>query len=199
MFLHKGLLNKEAAPVPDIYVQNDELRNMIEDIRSENLTLKNSVLKLSDELKKVKNERDYHMIKHRQTLQDKEKLHCDVKRVKEHYAEYEPILRLLRQKYETAIKEKTLHRIERDKAMNQVEGLRHALTSLQKLGITSNDANDIENVDLNHKITEKRLENTTSRQNKKETDQKCKKNYMRSEKFNIQTKLDHNLKRVRCL
>ncbi|KAH9588538.1 Sperm-associated antigen 16 protein [Schistosoma haematobium] len=80
-FLHKGLLNKEAAPVPDIYVQNDELRNMIEDIRSENLTLKNSVLKLSDELKKVKNERDYHMIKHRQTLQDKEKLHCDVKRL----------------------------------------------------------------------------------------------------------------------
>lgn len=118
-------------------------------------------------------------------------------RVKEHYAEYEPILRLLRQKYETAMKEKTLHRIERDKAMNQVEGLRHALTSLQKLGITSNDANDIENVDLDHKITEKRLENTTSRQNKKETDQKCKKNYMRSEKFNIQTKLDHNLKRVR--
>ncbi|CAH8560282.1 unnamed protein product [Schistosoma bovis] len=195
-FLHKGLLNKEAALVPDIYIQNDELRNVIKDIRSENLTLKNSVLKLSDELKKVKNERDYHMIKHRQTLQDKEKLHCDIKRVKEHYAEYEPILRLLRQKYETAMKEKTLHRIERDKAMNQVEGLRHALTSLQKLGITSNDANDIENVDLDHKITEKRLENTTSRQNKKETDQKCKKNYMRSEKFNIQTKLDHNLKRI---
>ncbi|VDP64330.1 unnamed protein product [Schistosoma curassoni] len=43
-FLHKGLLNKEAAPVPDIYIQNDELRNVIKDIRSENLTLKNSVL-----------------------------------------------------------------------------------------------------------------------------------------------------------
>ncbi|CAH8572793.1 unnamed protein product [Schistosoma rodhaini] len=194
-FLHKGLLNIEAAPVPDIYIQNDELRNIIRDVRSENLTLKESILKLDDELKKVKNERDYHMIKHRQTLQDKEKLHCDIKRVKEHYAEYEPILRLLRQKYETAMKEKTLHRIERDRAMNQVEGLRHALTSLQKLGITSDDANDIENVDLDTKINEKRLENTTIRQNKKEADQKCKKNFVKSEKSNTQDKLRNNLKR----
>ncbi|CAH8541749.1 unnamed protein product [Schistosoma rodhaini] len=195
-FMHKGLLNIEAAPVPDIYIQNDELRNIISDVRSENLALKDSILKLDDELKKVKNERDYHMIKHRQTLQDKEKLHCDIKRVKEHYAEYEPILRLLRQKYETAMKEKTLHRIERDRAMNQVEGLRHALNSLQKLGITSDDANDIENVYLDNKKTEKRLENTTSKQSKKKTDQKCEKNFVRSEKSNTQDKLRNNLKRI---
>ncbi|CAH8507264.1 unnamed protein product [Schistosoma turkestanicum] len=197
-FLHKGLLNEEAAPVSDIYIENNELRNIIKDIRSENLTLKTSISKLDDELKKVKNERDYHMIKHRQTLQDKEKLHCDIKRVKEHYAEYEPILRLLRQKYETAMKEKTLHRIERDRAMNQVEGLRHALNSLQKLGITSNDTNDIENIDLDQNITEKKLEHTINRLNKIELDQKSKKNFLKSEKSDIHAKFGNNLKKGLC-
>nr|CAH8851387.1 unnamed protein product [Trichobilharzia regenti] len=129
--------------MPDVFIQNEGLSNMVKNLRSENADLRNSVIKLNEELRKTKNERDYHVIKHRQILQDKDKLHSDIRKVKEHYAEYEPILRLLRQKYETAMKEKTLHRIERDKAMNQVEGLRNALTSLQNLGIATNDPNDI--------------------------------------------------------
>ncbi|KAH8878442.1 Sperm-associated antigen 16 protein [Schistosoma japonicum] len=194
-FLHKGLLNAEGSPVADIYLQNSELRNIIKDIRSENQDLKNSVLKLDDEVRKIKNERDYHMIKHRQTLQEKEKLLCDIKRVKEHYAEYEPILRLLRQKYETAVKEKTLHRIERDRAMNQVEGLRHALTSLQKLGITSNDSNDVDNFNMDQTMPEKNIANVTTRQSNMEIDQKCKKNFMKTDEFNLNSKLGKSVKR----
>ncbi|KAK4471457.1 hypothetical protein MN116_004577 [Schistosoma mekongi] len=194
--LHKGLLNTEESPVADIYLQNNELRNSIKDIRSENLDLKNSVLKLEDELRKIKNERDYHMIKHRQTLQDKEKLLCDIKRVKEHYAEYEPILRLLRQKYETAMKEKTLHRIERDRAMNQVEGLRHALTSLQKLGITSNDLNDVDNLNMDQSMPEKKITNVQVRQSNVGIDQKCKKIPIKTEEFILNSKLGKSVKRT---
>ncbi|CAH8531238.1 unnamed protein product [Heterobilharzia americana] len=167
-FLHKGLINEEKSPVPDIFMQNVELGNLVKDLRSENFELKNSLLKL-------------------------EKLHLDIKRIKEHYAEYEPILRMLRQKYETAMKEKTLHRIERDRAMNQVEGLRHALTSLQQLGITTNDQNDVDNItDCNRKKAWK----TTDKKITMEYEINKNKVLTKSDRFTPSTKLVNNSTRA---
>ena len=47
-----------------------------------------------------------------------------------HYASYEPTLRQLKQKYESAMKEKMLTRLERDRAVGQVQGLQSTLQSL---------------------------------------------------------------------
>lgn len=41
-------------------------------------------------------------------------------RLKEHYASYEPTLTTLKQKYEVALKEKMLTKLERDRAVGQV-------------------------------------------------------------------------------
>jgi len=41
-------------------------------------------------------------------------------RLKKHYASYEPTLRQLKHKYELAIKEKMLTKLERDRAVGQV-------------------------------------------------------------------------------
>ncbi|CAL8076899.1 unnamed protein product [Calicophoron daubneyi] len=93
------------------------------------------ITQLEDDLKKCKNERDYHILKHRRILQERDELQKKIRRLSSHYAEYEPVLRQLKHKYEVAMKEKTLNRVERDRAIGQAEGLRAALHSLQKLGI----------------------------------------------------------------
>ncbi len=52
--------------------------------------------------------------------QEKNKLLADVKRLKEHYAKYEPTILELKKKYEVAMKEKMLLTLEREKMTARV-------------------------------------------------------------------------------
>lgn len=52
-------------------------------------------------------------------------------RLKRHYAQYEPTLQQLKKKYEVAMKEKMLSKLERDRAMGQVTGLQSTLKSME--------------------------------------------------------------------
>ena len=54
-------------------------------------------------------------------------------RLRTHYASYEPTLRQLKQKYESAMKEKMLTRLERDRAVGQVQGLQSTLKNLDSM------------------------------------------------------------------
>jgi regulator of replication initiation timing len=60
-------------------------------------------------------------------LKEKNKLIKDIKRMKDHYEQYEPTISALKRKYEAATREKSLIRIERD-------GLRQSLKRLQATG-----------------------------------------------------------------
>jgi len=51
-------------------------------------------------------------------------------RLKRHYTQYEPTLQQLKKKYEVAMKEKMLSKLERDRAMGQVTGLQSTLKSM---------------------------------------------------------------------
>ena len=55
-----------------------------------------------------------------QVAQEKNKLIVDIKRLKEHFAKYEPTILELKKKYETAMKEKMLVSLERDKVQAKV-------------------------------------------------------------------------------
>ena len=46
-------------------------------------------------------------------VQEKNKLIVDLKRLKNHYSNFEPMLQMMRAKYETAMKEKMLMKLER--------------------------------------------------------------------------------------
>ena len=52
-------------------------------------------------------------------------------RLKRHYTQYEPTLQQLKKKYEVAMKEKMLSKLERDRAMGQVTGLQSTLRSME--------------------------------------------------------------------
>lgn len=60
-------------------------------------------------------ERDFHRMNHRRVAQEKNRLITDIQRLKKHYSLYEPTLGEMRHKYESAMKEKMLTRLEKDR------------------------------------------------------------------------------------
>merc|ERR1711990_1257092 len=64
-------------------------------------------------------------------VQEKNKLIVDLKRLKRHYEQYEPTLTELRHKYEVAMKEKMLMRLERDRFLSKAETLQKQLSQVQ--------------------------------------------------------------------
>ena len=120
----KGLLNEEDSnTVPDIYVRNRQLDEIVNSLRTELKSYKEAAQKAKDMHLKLRKERDYHRMHHKRVVQEKDKLINDIKRMKQHYASYEPTLKALQNKYESAMKEKMLTKLERDRAVGQIQGL----------------------------------------------------------------------------
>lgn len=70
-----------------------------------------------DRLRKA---RDFHRLHHKRVAQEKDKLLADMKRLRKHYAQYEPVIRDLRTKYEATTREATRVRLERDRLAQQL-------------------------------------------------------------------------------
>lgn len=97
---------------------------------------------------KLRKERDHHRMHHRRVVQEKDKLITDLRRLKNHVDgyfllsrsvaalanalgdRYEPMLKELQRKYELAMKEKMLVRLERDRMQQKVEALEAQIDSL---------------------------------------------------------------------
>jgi len=100
------------------------LRNEVEKARQVAQTAKQS-------WDKFRKERDFHRMHHRRVVQEKNKLIVDLRRLKKHYEQYEPTLTELKHKYEVAMKEKMLMRLERDRFLSKVETLQKQLSQVQ--------------------------------------------------------------------
>jgi len=83
--------------------------------------------KAKDTYVRLRKERDYHRMHHKRVVQEKNRLISDLRRLRDHYSCYEPALRTLKTKYETAMKEKMLTKLERDRVLGEVQGLKSAL------------------------------------------------------------------------
>ena len=89
---------------------------------------------------KFRKERDFHRMHHKRVVQEKGKLIVDMKRLRKHYAAYEPTMKQLREKYELAMKEKMLMRLERDRMASKVEALQAHVESLEQASQKSQGA-----------------------------------------------------------
>ena len=108
-----GRLNKEdMGVVPDVYNYNQELNEQCNALRAEVNAQKAVVAKATATWDKFRKERDLHRMHHKRIGQEKNKLLGDIKKLKKHYAQYEPTIKELKRKYELAMKEKMLTRIE---------------------------------------------------------------------------------------
>ena len=117
-----GKLNKEdMGVVPDVYLYNQELNDTVANLRHELEASKAISAKATSTWDKFRKERDFHRMHHKRVGQEKNKLLTDIKRLRKHYSQYEPTITELKRKYELAMKEKMLVRLERDRLLAKVE------------------------------------------------------------------------------
>ena len=129
----KGQLKEEdIGVVPDIYMRNLELDEQVKSYQQEVEKMKGIADKAQGTWDKFRKERDFHRMHHKRVVQEKQKLVVDMKRLRKHYAAYEPTMKQLREKYEVAMKEKMLMRLERDRMASKVEALEAHVGSLEQ-------------------------------------------------------------------
>lgn len=128
-----GKLEEEnLGSVPDIYILNQQLQDIISTLRSELRESRSIAEKATSTWDKFRKERDFHRMHHKRVGQEKNKLLTDLKRLRKHYSQYEPTINELRHKYEVAMKEKMLMRLERERLASKVAGLEKRIDSFQK-------------------------------------------------------------------
>jgi len=111
-----GKLRKEEIEVvPSEYQRTHNLHHQITQYKVELEKGRAVAEKAKAHWDKFRKERDFHRMHHKRVVQEKNKLLVDLKRLKRHYEQYEPTLTELRHKYECAMKEKMLMRLERDR------------------------------------------------------------------------------------
>jgi hypothetical protein len=115
------LSGEDSLLVPDVYQQNQELSDALKRLRLDSESFRNVAAKTRGMFEKLRKERDFHKMHHKRVVQEKNKLIEEIKKLKLHFETYEPTLRQLRQKYEIAMKDKMLTKLDRDKLAARVK------------------------------------------------------------------------------
>ncbi|XP_069472030.1 sperm-associated antigen 16 protein [Ambystoma mexicanum] len=130
--LQKGLhKDTDVGFVPDVYSHNQILDTEVKSLKKELGQYKEAASKAKEAMLKLQKERNFHRMHHKRVAQEKNKLINDIKRLKAHYASYEPVLRHLHEKYQTVLRQKMLSTLERDRAVGEVTGLQATLRTLE--------------------------------------------------------------------
>ncbi|KAM9235857.1 sperm-associated antigen 16 protein [Leptosomus discolor] len=122
---------RDAGSVPTVYTHNQQLEAENMRLRKDLEDYKLAANKAKEAFLKMQKEHDFHRMHHKRVVQEKNRLICDIKRLKAHYASYEPVLKQLTEKYQTTLRQKMLTSLERDRAVGQVTGLQATLQNLE--------------------------------------------------------------------
>lgn len=115
-----NIVVEDAISVPSVYQQNLQLLEMISNLKREVEVHKAVAQKANSKFQRLKHERDFHKMHHNRVEQEKSKMLIDIKRVKKQYEHYDPALQELKSKYATAVKERMLMKLEKDKLIKRV-------------------------------------------------------------------------------
>ncbi|KGL95386.1 Sperm-associated antigen 16 protein, partial [Charadrius vociferus] len=120
--IQRGLFTaRDTGLVPTVYTCNQQLVAENMRLRKDVENYKLAANKAKEAFLKMQKERDFHRMHHKRVVQEKNRLICDIKRLKAHYASYEPVLKQLTEKYQTTLRQKMLTSLERDRAVWQVK------------------------------------------------------------------------------
>ncbi|KAM8806620.1 sperm-associated antigen 16 protein [Eudromia elegans] len=137
--IQRGVLTaKDTGLVPSVYTHNQQLETENMHLKKDLENYKLAANKAKEALLKMQKERDFHRMHHKRVVQEKEKLICDIKRLKAHYASYEPVLKHLTEKYQSTLRQKMLTSLERDRAVGQIIGLQATLQNLESGPVIQN-------------------------------------------------------------
>jgi sperm-associated antigen 16 protein len=126
----KGRLGAEhSSAVPDIYLRNEELAAQVTELRAQLTHTQEITERAQGTWDKFRKERDFHRLHHKRVVQEKARLVTDLKRLKKHFKAYEPTLAELQRKYQIAMKEKMLIKLERDRLKAKAEAAEAQLSA----------------------------------------------------------------------
>ena len=125
------LSDVDMGTVPDIYLRNQALGDQLKSMQAELAKMEEVSTAAKSTWDKFRKERDFHKMHHKRVVQEKNKLVVDLKRLKKHYENYEPMLKIMKAKYETAMKEKMLMKLERDRLVAKVGALESHVHQLE--------------------------------------------------------------------
>jgi sperm-associated antigen 16 protein len=124
------ITKEDILLVPNVYQQNRQLSDAVSTLQQEVTLYKDIATKARSTYDKLRKERDFHRMHHKRVVQEKGKLIADMKRLKKHYDNYEPTLKQLQTKYEAAMKEKMLTKLERDRLATRMSTLEHQIKNI---------------------------------------------------------------------
>lgn len=114
-----------AAPgvyfIPDALTHRRLLQSELEAVRAETELLREEVLGAGASLVRIQRERDFHRLQHRRVSEDKRRLTEDFKQLKKHLQSYDPVLRQLEEKYQTAVRQKMLLSFHRERLQSTTD------------------------------------------------------------------------------
>lgn len=120
----KDELDLSTMPeIPKVYKENIELSNVLTSLQKEVDEARIIAEKSRSTYDKLRKQRDFQKINHRRVQQEKQKLNNDINKCKGTYESYQSKFDELSAKYEGAIKEKMLMKLEKDRLMAKVESL----------------------------------------------------------------------------
>ena len=134
----KGDLDLCQMPeIPQVYKENIELSNILASLQKEVDEARIIAEKSRSTYDKLRKQRDFQKINHRRVQQEKQKLNNDIKKLNDKYEQYQGTFDVLSNKYENAIKEKMLMKLEKDRLIAKVESLE---TNIEQVKGSKNEA-----------------------------------------------------------
>ena len=141
---HKGKFSAyDLGHVPDVYIKNEKLEEKIEFLTNEldkSKTLAEKAKWYCNQIlitrlyratwDKLRKERDFHKMHHRRVQQEKTKLNIDIDKLKRLHGDYGKNYADLSIKYEAAMKEKMLLKLERDRLLSKSEALQKTVETV---------------------------------------------------------------------
>jgi WD40 repeat protein len=109
-----------SAPAPTVYIQYQALLTEVATLRETAANATAAALAAKGTWLQFKKERDTHRMHHRRLVTEKEALVADLARLKKHVDEYAPVLSTLQKKYEAAVKDRMLLKMEKTKLQQQL-------------------------------------------------------------------------------
>jgi WD40 repeat protein len=135
-----GAVPSAGEAVPDVYAQNLHLTDQLQSVRQEMDRLRLVTDKARETYDKLKKERDFHRANHKRVAQEKTKLVKDLKRVSAHVDQYEPALAAVEKKYQLALKDRMLARLEAERLTTRVAALEESLSNYTGIAATTRES-----------------------------------------------------------
>ena len=121
--------------IPEIYRKNAELSDELAVLQEELDEARIIAEKARSTYDKLRKQRDFQKINHRRVQQEKQKLSNDQSKQQKKYDELSETFTQLSNKYEAAVKEKMLMKLEKDRLIAKVENLELSMNQLSEEGL----------------------------------------------------------------